>query len=141
MYQLIKIICTYYNIILLGLCMQFDDVMPCAIGGQEIVEQYGTARFKLEARVRVTRVYFVAPLEYFSNSCVSVDNCMRISRAIHARMTSPNMLTYVRMCMDAHYNPRTFTKEFRSPPVTLFSVQAHETTILTCMFVKLTCTV
>ena len=57
---------------------------------------YGTARFKLEARVRVTRVYFVAPLEYFSKSCVSVENCTRILRAIHARMTSPNMLAYVR---------------------------------------------
>ena len=56
---------------------------------------YGTARFKLEARVRVTRMYFVAPLEYFSKSCVSVDNCTRISQAIHARMTSPNMLAYV----------------------------------------------
>ena len=57
---------------------------------------YGTAQFKLEARVRVTRVYFVAPLEYFSKSCVSVDNCTRISRAIHARVTSPNMLAYIR---------------------------------------------
>ena len=57
---------------------------------------YGTARFKLEARVQVTRMYFVAPLEYFSKSCVSVENCTRISQAIHARMTSPNMLAYVR---------------------------------------------
>ena len=52
---------------------------------------YGTAQFKLEARVRVTRMCFVAPLEYFSKSCVSVDNCTRISRAIHARVTSPYM--------------------------------------------------
>ena len=52
---------------------------------------YGTAQFKLEARVRVTRVCFVARLEYFSKSCVSVDNCTRISRAIHARVTSPYM--------------------------------------------------
>ena len=52
---------------------------------------YGTAQFKLEARVRVTRVCFVAPLEYFSKSCVSVDNCTGILRAIHARVTSPYM--------------------------------------------------
>ena len=67
---------------------------------------YGTARFKLEARVRVTRAYFVTPLEYFSKSCVSVDNCTRISRAIHARVKSPNMLAYVRawthVTMHAH---------------------------------------
>ena len=62
---------------------------------------YGTAQFKLEARVQLTRVYFVAPLEYFSKSCVSVDNCTRILRAIHARVTLPNMLAYIRA--------RTFT--------------------------------
>ena len=62
----------------------------CAI---EMIYIYGTAQFKLEARMRVTRVCFVAPLEYFSKSCVSVDNCTRISRAIHARVTSPYMLT------------------------------------------------
>ena len=100
----------------------------------------GTAQFKLEARVQVTRVYFVAPLEYFSKSSVSVDNCTRISRAIHAHVTSPNMLAYVRACthvtMLAHSR-----KEFRSPRLILFSVQAHETTILMCKFVKLTCTI
>ena len=64
--------------------------------------KYGTAQFKLEARVRVTRVCFVAPLEYFSKSCVSVDNCTGISRAIHAPVTSPYMLAYVRTCMQAH---------------------------------------
>ena len=59
---------------------------------------YGTAQFELEARVQVTCMYFVAPLEYFSKSCVSVDNCTRILRAIHAHVTSPNMLAYVRAC-------------------------------------------
>ena len=29
---------------------------------------YGTAQFKFEACVRVTRVYFVAPVEHFSKS-------------------------------------------------------------------------
>ena len=58
---------------------------------RELYRTYGTAQFKLEARVRVTRACFVAPLEYFSKSCVSVDNCTRISRAIHARLTSPYM--------------------------------------------------
>ena len=64
--------------------------------------RYGTAQFKLEARVRVTRVCFIAPLEYFSKSCVSVDNCTGISRAIHAPVTSLYMLAYVCMCMQAH---------------------------------------
>ena len=61
-----------------------------------------TCDIALHARVRVTRVCFVAPLEYFSKSCVSVDNCTGISRAIHAPVTSPYMLAYVRTCMQAH---------------------------------------
>ena len=72
---------------------------------------YGTAQFKLEARVRVTRIYFVAPLKYFSKSCVSVDNCMRISHAIHAHVTLPNMLTYVRACTHVTMHARS-RKEF-----------------------------
>ena len=44
-------------------------------------------------------MYFVAPLEYFSKSYVSVDNCMRISHVIHARVMSPYMLAYARACM------------------------------------------
>ena len=75
---------------------------------------YGTAQFKLEARVWVTHVYFITPLEYFSKLCVSVDNCTRISRAIHARVMSPNILAYVRACthVTMHAHSR---KEFRSP--------------------------
>ena len=61
-----------------------------------------TCDVALHARVRVTRVYFVVPLEYFSKSCVSVDNCTRISRAMHARVMSPYMLAYVGTCMHAH---------------------------------------
>ena len=94
-------------------------------------DTYGTAQFKLEACVWVTRVYFVAPLEYFSKSCVSVDNCTRILRAIHARVMSPSMLAYVRACTHVTMHARS-RKEFRSPRVTLFSMQTHETTILTC---------
>ena len=66
-----------------------------------VVRIYGTAQFKLEACVRVTRVCFVAPLEYFSKSCVSVDNCTGISRAIHAPVTSPYLLECVRTYVHA----------------------------------------
>ena len=84
--------------------------------------------------------YLVATLEYFSKSCVSVDNCTRISQAIHAHVTWPNMLANVRGWTHVTMHACSH-KEFRSPRVTLFSVQAHETTILMCMFVKLKCTV
>ena len=69
-------------------------------------DRYGTVQFKLEACVRVTRVCFIAPLEYFSTSCVSVDNCMRISCAIHTHVTLPYMLAYVHAC--THVDIRNF---------------------------------
>ena len=78
-------------------------------------------------------MYFVAPLEYFSKSCMSVDNCTRVSRAIHARVTSPNMLAYVHASTHVTMHARS-RKEFRSPRVTQFSVQAHKTTILRARF-------
>ena len=62
--------------------------------------------------MRVTRVYFIAPLEYFSKSCMSVDNFTRILHAINARVMSLYMLVYVRACMHvithARYNAHTF---------------------------------
>ena len=68
---------------------------------------YGTAQFKLETRMQVTRECFIAPLEYFSKSCVPVDNCTRISRAIHARVMSPYMLAYIRACTDVAMHTRS----------------------------------
>ena len=55
---------------------------------QIITYIYGTARFKLQARVRVTRVRFTVRYEHFSKSCVSVGNCTGILRAMHARVMS-----------------------------------------------------
>ena len=80
-------------------------------------------------------MYFVAPLEYFSKSCVSVDIFTGILRAIHAHVTSPYMLANVlhaRMLQCTHVTMHERShKEFQLPQVTLFSVQAHETTMLT----------
>ena len=69
--------------------------------------KYGTAQFKLEVRVQVTCMYFVAPLEFFSKSSVSVDNCTRMSQAMHAHVTLPNMLAYVRACTHVTMFART----------------------------------
>ena len=56
---------------------------------------YGTARFKLVARVRVTRVYFIAPLKYFSNSCVSVGGPYFTDRTSYTKIrTGPHFSTY-----------------------------------------------
>ena len=68
---------------------------------------YSTAQFKLEGHVRVTSVCFVAPLEYFSKLCVSVDNCTIIWRAIHTCDVA--LHSRVCTCMHACYNARMLT--------------------------------
>ena len=50
---------------------------------------YGTAQFKLQARVFLARVHFAARHEYFSKSCVRVGNCTEMLRAIHALVPFP----------------------------------------------------
>ena len=79
-----------------------------------LVGIYDTAQFKLEARMWVTRVCFVAPAKYFSKSCMSVGNCTTISHAIHACVMSPYMPAYVRACTHTlqctHANVRNFNR-------------------------------
>ena len=83
------------------LCSTYVEVRFCYhLNIYHIV--YGTAQFKLEAHVQVTHVLFRSSLEYFSKSCVFVDNCTRILLAIHGRVMSPDMLVYVRACTHLH---------------------------------------
>ena len=68
---------------------------------------YGTAQFKFEACVRVTRVYFVAPLRvFFKIVCV----CRQLHKnlACHTRMCDVTKHVRVRTCMHARYNACTF---------------------------------
>ena len=50
---------------------------------------YGTAQFKLQARVFLARVHFAARHKYFSKSRVRVGNCTEMLRAIHALVPFP----------------------------------------------------
>ena len=55
---------------------------------------YGTAQFKLQARVFLARVFlarvhFAARHEYFSKSCVRVGNCTEMLPAIHTLVPFP----------------------------------------------------
>ena len=103
-------------------CTWFNNLQWEATKAQyNYIDLYGTAQFKLEARVWVTRMYFVAPLEYFSKSCVSVDIGTGVSRAIYARVTSPYMLADVRAFVHVTMHARS-CKKYGSPRLTLFSV-------------------
>ena len=47
------------------------------------VRTYGTARFKIQACVRMRRMHFAICYEHFSKLCISVGNCTGILCAIH----------------------------------------------------------
>ena len=83
---------------------------------------YGTAQFKLKARVRVTRVYFVRSSSRVFFKIVHVCRQLHENLACHTHTCDVAKHARVRMCMHARAPSR---KEFRSPRVTLFSVQAH----------------
>ena len=47
------------------------------------MQTYGTAQFKLQARMRVRRMRLAVRYKHFSKLCDSVGNCTGILRAIH----------------------------------------------------------
>ena len=47
------------------------------------VRTYGTARFKIQACVRMRRMHFAICYEHFSKLCISVGNCTGILCAIY----------------------------------------------------------
>ena len=78
---------------------------------------YGTAQFKLQARVFLARVHFAARHEYFSKSCVRVGNCTEMLRAIHALVPFPfctrsKMRTYVHALVPFPFCTHSFRSLF-----------------------------